>query len=127
MRSDNANKPAATLVRRAAIAVFTAGIIAVSVLSLVPRTAMPGIEVWDKLEHTLAYLALAVTGAIAFPGRRRLAWLGLGLLILGCLLEVTQTFVPGRDGTVDDAVANAIGIGLGLALAGVAGTRLRLG
>ena len=127
MRSDSTVKPATPFVRRAAIAALAVGIVAVSVLSLTPSTALPAIDMWDKLEHVLAYLALAVSGAIAFPGRRPLARLGLGLLILGCFLEAMQTFVPGRVGAVDDAIANAIGIGLGLALAGVAGWRLRLG
>jgi VanZ family protein len=127
MKSNTAKNQATPFLRRAAIAALAAGIVAISVLSLTPGDALPAIDMWDKLEHALAYFTLAVTGAVAFPGRRRLARLGLGLLILGCFLEAMQTFVPGRVGAVDDAIANAIGIGLGLALAWVAEWRLRFG
>jgi len=127
MSFENGTKSVNAIIRWAAITGFAAGVVAVSVLSLIPSDALPGIEVWDKLQHLLAYLVLAVTGAVAFPGRRSLPWLAIGLLILGCVLEAIQAFVPGRVADVDDAVANAIGVGLGLVIARVAGSRYLFG
>jgi VanZ family protein len=127
MNSEYGTKPANVFVHWAAMTAFAAGIVVVSVLSLTPGDALPAINVWDKLQHVLAYLTLAVTGGVAFPGRRRLPRLAIGLLILGCALEALQGFVPGRDVSFDDAVANAIGVGLGLAIAHLVGRRYRLG
>jgi len=127
MSFENGTKSVNAVIRWAAITGFAAGVAAVSVLSLIPSDALPGIEVWDKLQHLLAYLVLAVTGAVSFPGRRSLPWLAIGLLILGCVLEAIQAFVPGRVADVDDAVANAIGVGLGLVIARVAGSRYLFG
>jgi len=127
MSFENGTKPVNAVIRWVAITGFTVGVVAVLVLSLTPSHALPGIEVWDKLQHVLAYLILAVTGSVAFPGRRSLPWLAIGLLILGCVLEVTQAFIPGRVAGVDDAVANAIGVGLGLVIGRVAGSRYLFG
>jgi VanZ family protein len=127
MSSESGTKPANAFIRWAAITVFATGIVVVSLLSLTPGDALPAIDVWDKLQHVLAYLTLAVTGGVAFPGRRLLPRLAIGLLILGCALEALQGLVPGRDMSVDDAVANAIGVGLGLAIAHIVGRRYPFG
>lgn len=127
MSFENGTTRVNAVIRWAAITGFAAGAVAVSVLSLTPSDALPGIELWDKLQHVLAYLILAVTGAVAFPGRRSLPWLTVGLLILGCVLEAIQAFIPSRTASFDDAIANAIGVGLGLVIARVAGSRYYLG
>jgi VanZ family protein len=127
MSFENGTTRVNAVIRWAAITGFAAGAVAVSVLSLTPSDALPGIELWDKLQHVLAYLILAVTGAVAFPGRRSLPWLAVGLLILGCVLEAIQAFIPSRTASFDDAIANAIGVGLGLVIARVAGSRYYLG
>lgn len=127
MSSEYSTTPANTFVRWAAIIVFATGIVVVSVLSLTPGDVLPAIDVWDKLQHVLAYLTLAISGGVAFPGRRRRPWLCTGLLILGCALEALQGFVPGRVVSVDDAVANAVGVGLGLVIAHFVGRRYHFG
>ncbi len=127
MSSENGTRPANAFVRRVAITAFAAGVVAVSVLSLIPSGELPVIDVSDKLQHVLAYLVLAVTGAIAIPGRRSFPWLAIGLLLLGCVLEATQAFVPGRVAVIDDVIANAVGVGLGLVIARVAGSRYHFG
>jgi VanZ family protein len=127
MSFENGTTRVNAVIRWAAITGFAACVAAVSVLSLTPSDALPGIELWDKLQHVLAYLILAVTGAVAFPGRRSLPWLAVGLLILGCVLEAIQAFIPSRTASFDDAIANAIGVGLGLVIARVAGSRYYLG
>jgi VanZ family protein len=127
MSSKYGAKPANAFVRWAAITAFAAGIVVVSVLSLTPGDVLPAIDVWDKLQHVLAYLALAVTGGVAFSGGHRLSRLAIGLLILGGTLEALQGLVPGRVVSFGDAVANAIGVALGLAIARIVGRRWHFG
>ena len=78
---------------------------------------------WDKLQHLMAYAVLAICGVVGFLGRRPRLILGVGLIVLGCGLEVAQAAVPGRNPSIDDAVANIAGIALGLATAWI-GDRL---
>ncbi len=106
--------------RRTAQFTFAVAVLAVITLSLIPKEALPETEIWDKLHHVLAYGGLAVLGGLGFVGWRRMLAVGIGLVILGGSLEVAQAAVPGRFASVDDALANAIGVMIGLvtALAG---------
>ena len=102
------------LIRRIARAVFIVGIVVLAVLLLTPGDDLPKVSLWDKLEHGLAFGALAFTGAVAFPGRTSLLRLAFGLPCLGALFEILQIFVPGREAAVGDALANTIGVAIGL-------------
>ncbi len=77
---------------------------------------MPEIHMWDKLQHLMAYAVLATCGAVGFPGGRPRLIVGVGLIALGCGLEVAQAAVPGRNPNIGDAVGNITGIALGLAI-----------
>ena len=70
----------------------------------------------DKILHSLAYTWLAFGGRMSFVPASRTAGLALGLICLGCVLEIGQGFVPGRFFSVADMAANTLGVGLGLAL-----------
>ncbi len=81
---------------------------AVGVLSLLPQTAPPGGGV-DLALHALTYAGLMVLFFLAF----RRPWPGaVGLLVYSSLLEVLQTYVPERNGSLEDVAANAAGIGI---------------
>ena len=101
------------LTRRIGCTVFVVGIVVLAVLLLTPGDDLPNV-LWDKLEHGLAFGVLAFTGAVAFPGRSSLLRLGFGLPCLGILFEILQTFVPGREAAVGDALADTIGVAIGL-------------
>jgi len=89
-----------------------------SVAALAPGSAAPSLGVGDKIDHLLAFVSLAAAAALSWPATRRHATLaGLGLLAYGACIEVVQTQVPGRDGSVIDLLVDAAGIVLGLALA----------
>ncbi len=98
------------------IVIFTLACTVIVWLSLAPTTALPSVTLWDKFEHAGAYLGLALLGAWAFPGR---TWpLAGGLFALGVGVEIAQaTMGWGRQGDPADALANTIGIALGLLLA----------
>ncbi len=111
------------MIRRIARISFTIGVLAVTWLSLTPQDALPEINIWDKLQHAMTYTVLAICGALGFLARRPRLIIGIGLIVLGCSLEVAQAAVPGRDPSIGDAVANIAGIALGLAAAWI-GNRL---
>jgi VanZ family protein len=91
---------------------------AVLYLSLAPiesQAQMPAN--FDKLEHALAYMLLAVWFAGLYA--RKDYWrIGLALAALGLVVEILQHVMAlGRSGDPRDMVANITGICLGLALA----------
>jgi hypothetical protein len=105
--------------RGAWLALWALGWIVCVVLSLGPAVpgAVPLFPHADKLNHAMAYAALAwwAMGCFATTAGRRRAL--LSLLVLGAAMEWAQgafTVDRQRDGL--DLVANAVGVGLGTAL-----------
>ncbi|RYF95676.1 MAG: hypothetical protein EON95_00420 [Caulobacteraceae bacterium] len=99
------------------IALFAVACCVIAWLSLSPVEDLPqGLTFWDKAEHALAYLGLALLGAWAFPAR--LGRLAVGLFLGGVGVEILQsTMGLGRQGDAWDALANSTGIAVGLGLA----------
>ena len=102
--------------RTVRLLVFAAAIALILYLSLAPTTAIPSVNLWDKLEHATAYLGLTVLGVWCFPGSR---WKVFAALVaVGVGVEIAQaTMGFGRDGDIRDAIANTIGAGIGLVIA----------
>ena len=96
---------------------FFVGLLAVIVLSVIPKEAIPSLGLPDILAHMAAYAALASAGGIAFRGARSLFMLAAGLLFLGASLELVQGFLPSRDASGYEFLANMTGIALGSAAA----------
>ncbi|HEX6363428.1 MAG TPA: VanZ family protein [Albitalea sp.] len=95
-------------------------------LALTPQPPHAADTGWDKLNHVLAFAALAVAGRFALgplprPGR----WVWLALLPYGMAIELLQTLVPARSAEWSDVLADAVGIAVGLLLAAVAAGRRR--
>lgn len=101
--------------------VFFTGLALVTILSLIPSTSVPqAFQFWDKAQHALGYVALAVTGCLAFP--RRVMPVFIGLLAHGAVIEILQgTLTTTRFGDVFDWFADGTGV-----LAGVAFCRFVL-
>ncbi|GGF42360.1 hypothetical protein GCM10011519_15260 [Marmoricola endophyticus] len=82
---------------------------------LSPQAQVPGdVPVSDKLVHAVLFVLLAVTGV-----RAGLSWRAVlvALLAWAVVSEVLQAVLPiGRDGNVADAVADAAGVLVGLAI-----------
>ncbi len=89
---------------------------AVAVLSISPARYLPpqAFSLWDKAQHALAFLGLGLLGLLAYPGR--LLRLGLGLLAFGGAIELVQAATGWRQGDWADWLADAVGLGAGLAL-----------
>ena len=85
-----------------------------SSMSAVPGSAY----VWDKLLHAVGYAGLGVLALRAFHGGfdrpRPLPTLlaGLTVILWGISDEFHQSFVPGRDATAWDVLADAVGFAL---------------
>src|SRR5690606_19817592 len=89
---------------------------AVTILSLWPDDSAPVGTGWDKANHVIAYVALAMLGRFGFPAAS--FWkLGLCLLAYGGLIEILQGMTPDRMADWADLAANAIGIVIGLVVA----------
>ena len=87
--------------------------------SLLPAMFLPVVPAGgDKLEHLLGYGVLAVMAVQLFATRVALLRAGIGLVLLGVLLEVAQGVLTStRAMDPMDALANAAGVLLGLASA----------
>ncbi len=104
-----------SLFRKVALVIFIIGVLVVIWFSLAPGDPI-GSGLSDKLEHLLAYAALAACSTQAFEQGRTKLTSYVGLIALGCVLEGLQAYIPGRHPSVADGVANAAGIMVGVLL-----------
>ena len=113
----------------AALLVFVLAATMVPATWLIParRDLIPQIEHLDKWLHGLTFVFLAVWFAGQY--RPRSYWrIGLGLILLGLLIEGGQGLVVYRSADWFDIAANTAGIivGLTIATAGLGGWSLRV-
>jgi VanZ family protein len=86
------------------------------ILSSFEQLPSPPSGITDKHEHFTIYFLLGLTLVRAFAGGRlsNITWLvalvsALIVVAYGASDEFHQSFVPGRDSSVDDLMADAIG------------------
>ena len=92
-----------------------------SYLSLLPQEYLPeGIDLWYKLAHAVAFGAIALSAALGWPHQGFVRSVAMPLLGFGVLIELIQLLIPGREFSLLDILADAVGI-----LAGGAIMRLR--
>jgi VanZ family protein len=85
-------------------------------LSLMPVEQLPEVKLSDKVEHILAYVALAFWFG-SLTTRRNLGWVAVILMGYGVLIELLQEWMQwGRQGDVYDLGADVLGIAAGLLL-----------
>jgi VanZ family protein len=92
---------------------FAVVLIGIGVLSLMPPSS--GIELGehDKWNHFIAYLVLSLNWSL-IENKSKVFWIGIiACFLYGMLLEYLQGFVPGRESSIMDALANTGGIGTG--------------
>ena len=86
-------------------------------------SSVPGGEVvWDKLLHTVGYTGLgllamrAFHGGFARPRGRPTMYAALTVILWAISDEIHQSFVPGRDASALDVMADAVGFALSVLL-----------
>lgn len=91
----------------------------VLVASLAPPRALPPIaDGSDKLYHLLGYFVLAAVAVQLFRRGAGLWWVAAGLVLMGIAVEWAQgALTAQRSADPLDALANAAGVALGMALA----------
>lgn len=88
------------------------------VLSLAPPPSLDAPPQSDKLGHLLAYFVLSAYAVTLFRRFRTQVLAGLALVALGIGLEFAQALLTDtRSGDPRDALANALGVALGLVVA----------
>ena len=87
-----------------------AGIVAAT--SLYPGSG-EGIEHLDKVVHLLVYYVFAVFGYRMLTNKQHYPYLCLGIIAYSGLIELGQSYIPGRDMSSLDMIANVLGIALG--------------
>ena len=98
---------------------FWTSFVVINILALSPAPYLPPLEIfnwWDKAQHAIAFAVLAVLAVLAYPevSKLRIAVLLIGQ---GVLIEVLQYYGGYRFGDWQDAVADGVGVVLGLLLA----------
>ena len=93
-------------------------VLATTVVCLLPdvRGPLPSVRWMDKVDHLIAYLVLTAWFTALLHRR---AWLGVvvGMLLFGAGIEVAQELMRlGREGSIAALLADAVGIGLGMAV-----------
>jgi VanZ family protein len=99
--------------RRACQLAFFVCCVFVLYMALAPVADKPPVAHADKLNHLAAFFALALIGAMGWPGSLRpLLW---GLAGYGAAIELLQLWAPGHQADPLDLLADGVG-----AMAGVA-------
>jgi VanZ family protein len=100
------------------LGVWLAAIAATLVLGVVPLPAIDApVAHFDKIEHAVGYALLAASAACLFRPGRPLFGVLLALVALGIVIELLQALLPWRSAELMDALANAVGVAIGGALA----------
>ena len=85
-------------------------------LALSPAPYLPPLDIfnwWDKAQHAIGYCILTASALLAYPKFSKLRLAAL-LCMHGCLIEVLQFFSGYRYGDWQDALADGVGVMVGL-------------
>ena len=84
-------------------------VVAIAILSLMPRDKMVRTSLSGHVEHFIAYAGCAGLWMLAYAARRTQVTI-VGLLIAYAgLMEFLQRWVPGRHAGIDDWAASSLG------------------
>jgi len=86
--------------------------IGITILSLLPPKSGVEIQSNDKINHFIAYATLAFCGLSSYSGPKTIRLL-LFCVGYGLFMEWLQGFVPGREQSWYDALANSLGVVIG--------------
>jgi VanZ family protein len=92
--------------------------IGITYLSLKSATHSAPIHLNDKIGHFIGYAVFSLNALFYWRGQSSKFKIILGLTLVGygLLMELLQGFVPGREVSGYDLLANSIGVGIGFLL-----------
>ena len=102
---------------RAWLGLWGLAILTIIVVCLMPPPPLPPLpDNSDKVEHLLGYFLLSAAAVQLFAGRRALWTVAIALVAMGIGIEIAQgLFTTDRAADPRDALANTIGVLLGMA------------
>ena len=104
--------------RRFWLCVWLAAVVTLIVVCLIPPPPLALPQGSDKVEHFLAYFLLGGSAVQVFQRGRALLWVAAGLVLMGVGIEIAQgALTETRMADPADALANTIGVVVGLATA----------
>jgi VanZ family protein len=90
--------------------VFCGALVGVIALSLMPGSMLPSsFNFWDKAQHALGFFVLTWLACLAYPRQSQLR-AGVGMLLVGGVIELAQSATGWRHGDWLDLLADAVGI-----------------
>lgn len=105
-----------TMTRSQALVLWTISIVGLIAASIIPSLSPPSAHHLDLLIHFGVYVVLAALPAALLERLRVVIALGVLLAGVGLVIELAQSYVPGRSSSELDLIANCLGILLGLAV-----------
>lgn len=85
-------------------------VVATLYLAFIPGDDSIGSQFDDKIDHFLAFATLSFLADFSFPRQRFGVWKVLPLLTFGVFIEGVQYFLPNREASLYDVVADGVGI-----------------
>lgn len=107
------------------LAVGYIGFSLIVMLSLAPAASRPHSGYGGEYEHLLAYALVGIAFGMGYRTARWQLFSGLALSLAAAVLELLQTFVPGRNAEIAGFLNSSMGAWLGLAVAIAATAVLR--
>jgi len=98
------------------LVLWTISIVGLIAASIIPSLSPPSAHHLDLLIHFGVYVVLAALPAALLERLRVVIALGVLLAGVGLVIEMAQSYVPGRSSSELDLIANCLGILLGLAV-----------
>lgn len=71
---------------------------------------IPNFFAADKVVHLLSYFLLMLSLDFSFKSSNAIVWKGVAVIIYSAMLEIGQGYVPGRETSLLDMVANSFGV-----------------
>ena len=86
--------------------------------SSIPGKSVPTVFslTWDKLLHVIEYFFLGILGYRAYENKYKYITIVISMfgILFGCIDEIWQLFIPGRNPSYYDVIADSIGVILGV-------------
>lgn len=92
-------------------------IVGITILSLLPPKSGVELGEHDKINHFIAYTVFSLNAGLLATTWKRHFYLLPFLIGYGLLMEYCQGFVPGREPSWLDALANTTGVAIGFVAA----------